>query len=180
MAEDPTEYKVNTHKVKLAGMDLAAYRSRVQSVLESLFEQSSALRKIRAGEPVAESDLDELVSDVLLQDPDLHLEALLEHYPNKSKSLALAIRRIVGMDAVKVDEHLKAFVQQSPTLNANQIRFLELLKSHISTYGAIELEKLWETPFTALHAEGIDGVFTDSDQIDSLLELLDNLNSTAA
>lgn len=180
VAEDPTEYKVNTHKVKLAGMDLAAYRSRVQSVLESLFEQSSALRKIRAGEPVAESDLDELVSDVLLQDPDLHLEDLLEHYPNKSKSLALAIRRIVGMDAVKVDEHLKAFVQQYPTLNANQIRFLELLKSHISTYGAIELEKLWEAPFTALHAEGIDGVFTDSDQIDSLLELLDNLNSTAA
>jgi type I restriction enzyme R subunit len=161
-------------------MDLAAYRSRVQSVLEGLFEQSPALRKIRAGEPVAEADLDALVSDVLLQDPDLRLQDLLEHYPNKSHSLALAIRRIVGMDAVKVDEHLKSFVQQYPSLTANQIRFLELLKSHISTYGAIELDRLWETPFTALHAEGIDGVFTDSAQIDSLLELLENINNTAA
>lgn len=180
VAEDETGFHVTPHKVKLAGMDLAAYRSRVQSVLEGLFEQSPALRKIRAGEPVAEADLDALVSDVLLQDPDLRLQDLLEHYPNKSQSLALAIRRIVGMDAAKVDEHLKSFVQQYPSLTANQIRFLELLKSHISTYGAIELERLWETPFTALHAEGIDGVFTDSAQIDSLLELLENLNNTAA
>jgi type I restriction enzyme, R subunit len=107
VAEDPAEYRVTPHKVKLKGIDLAAYRNRVEAVLSGLFEQSPALRKIRAGEPVAEADLQELVSDVLLQDPDLHLEDLLEHYPNKSRSLALAIRRIVGMDAAKVDEHLR-------------------------------------------------------------------------
>ncbi len=180
VAEDETEYKVTPHPVKLAGMDLAAYRSRVETVLNALFEQSAALKKIRSGEPVAEADLEELVSDVLLQDPDLHLEDLLEHYPNKSKSLALAIRCIVGMDAIKVDQHLKTFVQQYPALNSNQIRFLELLKSHISIYGAIELEKLWENPFTTLHTEGIDGVFTDSAQIDALLDLLTNLNESAA
>lgn len=180
LAEDETEYKVTPHKVKLDGMDLAAYRSRVENVLKGLFEASAALKKIRSGQPVAEADLEELVSDVLLQDPDLHLEDLLEHYPNKSESLALAIRRIVGMDAAKVDEHLKTFVQQYPALNSNQIRFLELLKSHISIYGAIELEKLWENPFTTLHTEGIDGVFTDSAQIDALLDLLTNLNLSAA
>ena len=180
VAEDESEYHVEAHKVKLVGMDLAAYRTRVQSVLEGLFEKSAVLKKIRAGEPVAEADLEELISDVLLQDPDLRLEDLLEHYPNKSQSLALAIRRIVGMDAAKVDERLRSFVQQYPGLNANQIRFLELLKAHISTYGAIELEKLWETPFTTLHTEGIDGVFTDSAQVDALLDLLQNLNDSAA
>lgn len=180
VAEDELEYEVSSHKVKLQGMDLAAYRNRVQSVLEGLFEESAVLKKIRAGEPVAEDDLDDLISDVLLQDPDLRLEDLLEHYPNKSKSLALAIRRVVGMDAAKVDERLKTFVQQYPSLNANQIRFLELLKSHISTYGAIELEKLWDTPFTTIHAEGIDGVFTESAQVDALLDLLEKLNEPAA
>ena len=180
VAEDEADYQVTAHQVKLAGMDLAAYRNRVESVLKGLLEQSRALRKIRSGEPVSEADLDELVSDVLLQDPDLHLEELLNHYPNKARSLALAIRRIVGMDASKVDEHLKSFVLQYPSLNSNQIRFLELLKTHISTYGAIELEKLWEVPFTTLHTEGIDGVFTDSAQVDALLELVENLNRSAA
>lgn len=180
LTEDELHYETSQHKVKLKGMELAAYRSRVESVLRKLMAESDALKKIRSGEPVAEDDLKELAASVLLQDPDLDLDELLHHYPNKSKSLALAIRRMIGLDASKVDEHLKAFVQQYPTLNANQIRFLELLKSHISIYGAIELEKLWENPFTSLHSDGIDGVFTDSEQVDSLLELLTELNETSA
>jgi type I restriction enzyme, R subunit len=180
VAEDASDFESDIHHVKLAGMDFAAYRNRVQSVLDSLFDQSTALQKIRSGQPVADEDLKELISDVLLQDPDLRLEDLLEHYPNKSKNLALAIRRIVGMDAEKVDEQFKSFVQQYPALNANQIRFLELLKTHISTYGAIELDKLWDSPFTSLHSDGIDGVFSDSAQVDALLDLISNLNESAA
>ena len=180
VTEEPDGIQAKAHSVKLSGLDLAAYRIRVESVLRQLFDESAALRKIRAGQPVAEEDLDQLVQDVLLHDPDLHLEELLKHYPNKAKNLALAIRRVIGMDAAKVDEHLKAFVRRYPALNANQIRFLELLKSHIATYGAIEIDRLWESPFTTLHAEGIDGIFTDSAQVDSLLDLLQNLNLTAA
>ena len=79
-----------------------------------------------------------------------------------------------------MDEHLRTFVQKYPELNSNQIRFLELLKSHISRYGAIELERLWEAPFTTLHSSGIDGVFTQSQQIDDLLALLNEINLEAA
>jgi len=94
--------------------------------------------------------------------------------------LALAIRRVIGLDAEKVNEHFIVFVRQYPALNSNQLRFLELLKSHIATYGAIEIDRLWEAPFTTLHAEGIDGIFPDSAQVDSLLDLLNNLNLSAA
>jgi type I restriction enzyme R subunit len=180
ISEDIGGYKFTPYHVKLAGLDLAAYRSRVESVLRDLFDQSAALKNIRAGLPVAEADLDQLVQDVLLHDPNLHLEELLNHYPNKSENLALAIRRVIGLDAAKVNDHFKAFVQQFPALNSNQIRFLELLKSQIATYGAIELDRLWEAPFTTLHAEGIDGIFPDSAQVDSLLNLLQELNLTAA
>jgi type I restriction enzyme R subunit len=180
VAENPADFKSDAHRVKLAGLNLAAYRNRVESVLRELFDQSPALKNIRAGLPVAEADLDQLVQDVLLQDPDLHLDELLNHYPNKSKNLALAIRRVIGLDAEKVNEHFLVFVRQYPALNSNQIRFLELLKSLIATYGAIEIDRLWEAPFTTLHAEGIDGIFPDSAQVDSLLDLLNNLNLAAA
>jgi type I restriction enzyme R subunit len=179
VAEDPAEYRTEIHKVKLDGLDLAAYRNRVESVLRDLMEKSTALQRIRAGQPVAAVDLDSLVSEVLIMDPDLHLEELLVHYPNKSKSLALAIRQIIGMDAARVNEHFRVFIQKYPSLNANQIRFLELLQSYITRYGAIELEKLWEAPFTTVHAEGIDGVFTDSHQVDDILDIL-RANETAA
>jgi|GEM_PF-5781353 len=39
VAEVEVEYKVSPHKVKLDGMDLAAYRSRVESVLMGLYDQ---------------------------------------------------------------------------------------------------------------------------------------------
>ena len=180
VAEDQAAYNSEEHKVKLQGLDLAAYRSRVESVLHELFDASDALHKIKAGQPISNDELETLVHDVLVQDPDLHLEDLLVHYPNKSKSLALAIRQVIGMDAAAVDAHFKGFVQKYPSLNANQIRFLEMLKSHVSRFGAIELDQLWESPFTSINSQGVDGVFPQAEQVDALLELLKNLNSTAA
>jgi len=177
--EEEGEVRYQVHKVKLEGLDLAAYRSRVESVLRALLEQSEALRKIRAGQSVAPGDIEALVDDVLLHDPDLHLEELLVHYPNKARSLELAIRQVIGLDSERVDVHFRAFVQKYPALNANQIRFLDLLKSYLSRYGAIELDKLWEDPFTTIDSAGIDGVFQDSDQIDALLELLQEFNEPA-
>jgi type I restriction enzyme R subunit len=180
LREDATEFQVNPHKPKLEGLDLAHYRSRVEGVLRALMEDSTALKKIRAGLPVAAGDLEELTTDVLLQDPDLHLDELLIHYPNKAQRIDLAIRQIIGLEAEKVDEKFRVFVQKYPALNANQIRFLELLKSYISRYGAIELEKLWEAPFTTIHGSGVDGVFTNSQQVDDLLSLLNDINQVAA
>jgi type I restriction enzyme R subunit len=152
----------------------------VESVLRGLLENSAALQKIRAGQAATPGDIEELVDDVLLQDPDLNLEELLVHYPNKSKSLELAIRQVIGLDSQRVDEHFKAFVQKYPSLNANQIRFLDLLKSYLSSYGIIELDKLWEAPFTTIDSAGIDGVFTDEQQVDDLLDLLNQINQDDA
>jgi type I restriction enzyme R subunit len=180
LKEDTAQTRITPHKPKLEGLDLAHYRNRVESVLQNLMEQSAALQKIRAGQPVASDDIEELVSEVLIYDPDLHLEELLLHYPNKHHRLDLAIRQIIGLDAEKVDESFRSFVQKYPALNANQIRFLELLKAQISRYGALELERLWEAPFTTIHGDGVDGVFTQPQQVDDLLALIDTINQQAA
>jgi type I restriction enzyme R subunit len=180
VAEDVAGYSSTEHKVKMQGLDLAAYRNRVETVLRELFENNTALQKIKSGQPVASEELDSLVTEVLVMDPDLHLEDLLMHFPNKSRTLALAIRQIIGMDAVRVDEHFKDFVRKYPALNSNQIRFLEMLKGYIARYGAIELEQLWDSPFTSLHSQGVDGIFTKSEQVDDLLDLLKRLNEPAA
>ncbi|MBV8819485.1 MAG: DEAD/DEAH box helicase family protein [Acidobacteriaceae bacterium] len=174
--EDSAGVEYKAHRPKLEGLELAHYRHRVEGVLRGLLDQSTALKKIRAGLPVAPEDIAELTDDVLLQDPDLHLEELLIHYPNKSNRIELAIRQIIGMDAARVNEHFRAFIQKYPQLNANQIRFLELLKSCIARYGAIQLDQLWEPPFTSIHSGGVDGVFTDDKQVTALLDLLAELN----
>jgi type I restriction enzyme R subunit len=165
--------------VKLEGLDLAAYRIRVESVLKSLFEEAPALQKIKAGQLVTEAELRQLIEKVMLREPDLKVDDLLVHFPNTGNRLDLAIRQVIGLDAHAVNAHFTRFVQKYPTLTSHQIRFLELIKKHIAQYGALQIEKLYETPFTQIHSQGVDGVFTDERQIDDLLTLIGEMNQLA-
>lgn len=172
--------EVSTYTPRLVGLDLAAYRNRVESVLTALLEANPALQKIRSRQPVSDEDLHSLADEVLIHDPGLRLDDLLTHFPNKSRDLALAIRQVIGLDAQKVTAHFQSFLQKYPDLTANQIRFLDLLQSQIARFGVVELDQLWDAPFTVLHTAGVDGVFTESQQIDDLLALLNDINQVAA
>jgi type I restriction enzyme R subunit len=130
------------YKPKLEGLELAAYRRRVESVLKSLFEQNETLRRIKEGDPVSDDDLRSLCSLVLTQDPDLDLQNLLDYYPETAGHLDLAIRGIIGLDPAAVQQRFSEFVQRHTTLNSMQIRFLSMLQNHIAKYGSIELDRL--------------------------------------
>jgi len=124
-----------------------------------LFDTNETLKRIKAGQPVSETDLESLTSLVLTQDPMLDLNDLVDYYPDCAGHLDLAIRSIIGLDAAAVSKRFTTFVQQHPTLNSAQIRFLDMLQNHIAKYGSIEVARLYEEPFTLLHSDGLDGVF---------------------
>jgi type I restriction enzyme R subunit len=65
------------------------------------------------------------------------------------------------MNAAAVHDRFTAFVQTHPNLASHQIKFLDLLQNHIATYGSFEVERLYEPPFTLLHCDSIDGVFSE-------------------
>jgi len=160
--------------VKLEGLQLAAYRNRVENLLKALFESNGTLQRIRRGQPVSEADLETLTSLVLTQDPMLDLHDLIEYYPDCAGQLDLAIRSIIGLDAAAVNERFTAFVQQTPTLNSSQIRFLDLLQNHIAKHGAIEVARLYEPPFTTLHTDSIDGLFPDEEQAQGIIKIVES------
>ena len=74
-----------------------------------------------------------------------------------------------------VDAFFMRFSQEHPRLTPTQIRFLDLLKNHISRYGLIEVEKLWEAPFTTLSSDGLSGVFEEKEQ-DEILQIVKQIN----
>ncbi|OGG43964.1 MAG: restriction endonuclease subunit R [Candidatus Handelsmanbacteria bacterium RIFCSPLOWO2_12_FULL_64_10] len=174
-----TEEQSRQEVVRLEGLDLAAYRHRVERVLNELFDESPVLQRIKAGQPVDESEIRPLIEKVIFRDPTLSVEDLLTYFPNKANRLDLAIRQIIGLDAGAVDRHFTRFVQKYPDLSSHQIRFLALIQKHIVNYGRLEVGKLYEDPFTQIHVEGVDGVFTSDAQIDDLLELISDINDLA-
>ncbi len=160
------------YKPSLEGLELAQYRNRVESVLRKLFDQNEVLQRIKAGDEVSEDDLRALVSLVLTQEPDLDLSDLLDYYPETAGHLDLAIRSIIGLDHEAVKERFASFAEKhASTMKSMQLRFMQMLHNHIAKYGSIEIERLYEEPFTSLSADGVDGIFGD-EQIDDLLEII--------
>lgn len=176
--EDPSLVERKRHAVKLEGLQLAAYRNRVEKVLRELFETNETLKRIKSGQPVSDTDLEALTSLVLTQDPLLNLHDLVDYYPECAGHLDLAIRGIIGLDAAAVAKRFTTFVQQHASLNSSQIRFLDLLQNHIAKYGSIELGRLYEAPFTAIHTDSIDGLFPDEEQASELIDILEHFQPT--
>jgi len=161
------EYQRLPTRLKFA--DMPGYRKQVQTALLKIFDENPTLQKIKAGEPVSGADLKALTSLVLTQNPDVDQEILREFFEETAGPLDFAIRSIIGMDAEAVNSRFADFITAHPKLTANQVSFLNLLKNHISRYGVIEIEDLYEPPFTTIHSEGLDGVFTDESIVDELL-----------
>jgi type I restriction enzyme, R subunit len=169
VGDSDVEYR--RRKSRIAEIDLAAYRANVLRALEKLFETEPALQRIRRGESVSESDLRALTSLVLTQNPDVDLEVLKEFYV-VAEPLEKIIRSIVGMDPEAVQARFQDFVHAHPKITAKQTQFLQLLQNHIARHGTIELERLYEPPFTRIDTEGLDGIFADESLADELIDLL--------
>jgi type I restriction enzyme R subunit len=166
-----TDVDLQRRKTRITEIDLAAYKANVLQALESLFETNPTLVKIRRGEPVTTAELDQLVSLALTQNPSVDL-ALLKEFYVVAEPLEKIIRSVVGMEPAAVLEKFKDFVHANPKLTGHQLQFLQLLQNHIGRNGTIEIDRLYEEPFTRIHAEGIDGVFKDEALADQLINLL--------
>ncbi len=159
------------------GTEMVQYKERVDDVLTRLFNESITLQKIKSGKPVNEKDIQELMSLVLTQHPDLNLELLYEFYPETAGHLDLAIRRIIGLDPKFLDEQFTKFVDNQPDLNATQLKFIQMLKNHIAKYGSLKLETLFEPPFTTVHTDGVYGVFPKEEQAKQIINIVREINN---
>ena len=147
------EFEAQTYIPRLEGLDLLEYKRRVEAVLQQHFAEHSVLRRIRAGQAVQEDELEELVGLVLQVDDKANIRYLAGRDPEAQRSLLTVFRGLVGLDAAAVEQAFTSFVHKHPRLTSQQLRFLQVLQNHIAQNGGIEVERLYEPPFTTIHAE---------------------------
>ncbi len=153
----------------LTSVDMQAYKVKVEKALAELFEASPILQKIRNGEPVSPQELESLNALVHTQHPEVDLNTLKGFY-DSAASLDQVLRSIVGMNAEAVNTRFALFIQAYPSLSAKQVQFLGMLKRQIQKSGAIEINSLYEMPFTALG--DLETLFDNDQQIDQLLDIV--------
>jgi type I restriction enzyme R subunit len=171
---DDTEFSAETYIPRLEGLDLVEYKRRVESVLREHFAHNAILLRIRAGKSVRDEELEELARLVLQVDDKANVKHLVGHDPETRRSLLTIFRALVGLDAAAVEQAFTTFVHKHPRLSAQQLRFLQVLQNYIAQNGGIEIDRLYEPPFTTIHSESVDGIFTEPSDVDDLLAIVNS------
>src|SRR5262249_39991096 len=129
------------------------------------------IRRSRRSAPASRFQI-ETSSRWFRESPNASREVLAEFFSATAEPLQHASRAIIGMDPKAVEERFSAFARKHPQLTAKQTRFLALLQNHIARYGLITIDRLYESPFTVVDVDGLDGVFKREDEINDLLQVI--------
>lgn len=157
-----------------AGLNMAKFREKARAFLKA-HESHLSLQRLRRNQPLTATDLDEL-EKMLLQaggSPELISEA-----KEKSHGLGVFIRSLVGLDREAAMQAFSEFIG-STTATPSQIEFINLVIEELTQNGLMEPDRLWEQPYTNLHAEGPLGVFPQA-KVLKIVEVLNSIRERAA
>jgi type I restriction enzyme R subunit len=150
------------------------FRAKARHFLKA-HEDHLTIHKLRTNEPLTRTDLAEL--ERMLIESGIGTAQEVEKAKTESSGLGLFVRSLVGMDRQAAKNALGTFLTGG-NLRANQIQFLEEVVTHLTEHGCMEPARLYESPYTDLNPQGVDGVFS-SQQVDSLISILDDVRKRA-
>ncbi len=163
---------------------VAEYRRRVEEKVRQLLASNPALHHLKAGEAIDEVDLQELADLLRREDPFITEDLLQRVYDNRSAHFIDFIKHILGLQKLRsrseiITEAFETFIGRHNDYTANQIQFLQILKTFILERGGVLKENLVDLPFTNLHPSGIRGVFQPK-QIDEIIGFCEEIGEKVA
>ncbi len=149
------------------------YAKKVEEYLRS-HQDEIAIQRLRNNQPLTPTDLQSLEQTLLSigEDEGLRLLTSMLHL-HEVPTLAHLVRRIVGMDRSAAKAAFATFLADR-SLNAPQMRFVELVIDQLTARGFMEPAALYEQPFSSIHADGPEGLFAGKPNIiDGLFHTLE-------
>ncbi|WP_281174249.1 type I restriction-modification enzyme R subunit C-terminal domain-containing protein [Comamonas granuli] len=143
--------------------------TRITSFLRA-HEDRLVLHKLRRNQPLTATDLQEL--EALLHEAG-GTDGDIERARALHTSLPTFIRSLVGLDREAATAAFAGLIG-SGTASASQLQFIEEIVQHLTEHGVMPAARLYESPFTDIHAHGPDGVF-ESAKVALLLKTLEQL-----
>ncbi|MET3650307.1 DEAD/DEAH box helicase family protein [Dyella japonica] len=158
------------------GINLAQYKKKFEAYIRSN-ENHVAIAKLKHNRQLTLTDLAELQRFVYESEP-VESRERFEQCFGVDKPLTVLIRSLVGLDRNAAKEAFGRFLDANH-YSSQQIRFVEMVIDRLTASGVMEAGQLYDPPFTALHHEGLDGVFGDADA-DAIVNVLLDINARAA
>jgi type I restriction enzyme R subunit len=166
LTEDPGDPKPVIITTNLEG-----YKKRVTEYIQKN-RNHITIHKLRTNQPITASEI-QMLEKMLFEQGDLGThEQFIKAYGEQP--LGTFIRSIVGMDLTAANTAFSSFIN-NPSINASQIRFLNLIIQYLATNGVISSEKLFEPPFTEVNGNGLLGVF-NHETADDIVKTINMIN----
>ena len=156
-----------------AGLNMGKFREKARQFLKA-HESHVALQRLRRNQPLTASDLAEL--ERMLVDAG-GTQPLIEEAKERSHGLGLFIRSLVGLDREAAAQAFSRFIAGTTT-TPNQIEFIDLVVQELTQAGVMEPDRLFQSPFTDLHAQGPFGVFPPA-TVTAMVEVLAEIRQRA-
>ncbi|MBE0549247.1 MAG: DEAD/DEAH box helicase family protein [Rubrivivax sp.] len=156
------------------GLDMARFKDKARQFLKA-HEGHLALQRLRRGQALTPTDLVEL--ERMLADAGGTPE-LIQKAAEGKFGLGIFIRSLVGMEREAVAQAFNdviAGTQATP----DQIEFIELIVSELTTNGVMEAGRLYESPFLDISPQGPEGLFPVA-KVDQMVQVLDEIRQRAA
>ena len=159
---------------KGTGLDMARFKDKARQFLKA-HEDHLALQRLRRGQALTPTDVAEL--ERMLAHAGGTPE-LIQKAAEAPFGLGLFIRSLVGMEREAVAQAFSdviAGTQATP----DQIEFIDLIVSELTTNGVMEAGRLYESPFLDISPQGPEGLFPLA-KVDRMVQVLDEIRQRAA
>ncbi|MBK9952466.1 MAG: DEAD/DEAH box helicase family protein [Candidatus Competibacteraceae bacterium] len=155
------------------GVNKPRFLQRVRYFLIQ-YKDHITIQKLKRNEQLTSQDLAELERIFLSESVgDANdLERI-----RKDGGLGIFIRTLVGLDRKAAKRALGDFMA-GRNLSTNQIEFMNLIIDYLTECGVMDPRRLYESPFTDMDDQGINGVFPSAD-VKAILSLINDVRARA-
>jgi len=155
-----------------AGLNMAKFKEKARVFLRE-HESHLALQRLRRNQALTPTDLQELERMLIQAGGTQPLMAEV-----RNLGLGLFIRSLVGLDRESAMQAFSDLLQGS-TATPEQIEFIELIVEELTQNGVVMPERLFESPFTDVNAQGPLALFPPT-HVAHIVDVLKDIRSKAA
>lgn len=156
------------------GTDKARFMMKVRHFLQE-HGNHITLQKLRRNEQLTKQDIEEL--ERIFLEEGVADGAELESIRTEG-GLGLFIRSLIGLNREAAKQAFSTFID-GKVLSANQIEFIDLVIDHLTERGLLDPRRLYESPFTDIDDQGVNGLFQLCD-VEELMKVINDVKARAA
>jgi type I restriction enzyme R subunit len=155
-------------------VSLQSYKDRVESYIRKNKDHLT-IYKLNNNIAITQSELDVLEKMLFTDGVAGSKEEFNKEYGQKP--LGNFIRSLIGLEESAVEKAFADFLQAG-SLRADQITFTRTLMAYFIKNGVLDKTLLYESPFTDINDQSLNGLFEDAKVI-QLVRIIDGINNNA-